>query len=85
MNTEERVHRFIATKRKNYKNMATTVPDQKASESFHRPVYQAATLIRKQGEQIKTESVEEYLARKYKIGGDSIGNNDKGKTGSVPE
>lgn len=42
MNMEERVHRFIATKRKNYKNMATTVPDQKASEDFHRPVYQAA-------------------------------------------
>lgn len=69
MNMEERVHRFIATKRKNYKNMATTVPDQKASEDFHRPVYQAATLVRKQGEQMKTESVAEYLARKYEIGG----------------
>lgn len=78
MNTEERVHRFIATKRKNYKNMATTVPDQKASEDFHRPVYQAAALVRKQGEQMKTESVAEYLARKYEIGDDASGH-DKNK------
>lgn len=78
MNMEEKVHRFIATKRKNYKNMATTVPNQKASEDFHCPVYQAATLVRKQGEQMESESVAEYLARKYEIRDDASGH-DKNK------
>ena len=85
MNMEEKAYNILATKKKNHRDMAITVPDRKASGDFHRPVYQAATLIRKQGEQMKTESVEEYLDRKYKIGGDSVGNDDKGKTGSVPK
>ena len=85
MNMEEKAYNILATKKKNHRDMATTVPDRKASADFHRPVYQAATLVRKQGEQMKTESVEEYLARKYKIGGEPIGNDDEGKNGSVPE
>ena len=68
-----------------FAHMAERPPDKRASADFHRPVYQAATLVRKQAEQMKTESVEEYLARKYKIGGELIGNDDEGKTGSVPE
>lgn len=85
MNMEEKAYNILATKKKNHRDMATAVPDQKASGDFHRPVYQAAILVRQQGEQMKTESVEEYLARKYKIGGDSVGNDDKGKIGSVQE
>lgn len=85
MNINERAHRIIATKRKNYRKMATMVPDKKASKDFHRPVYQAATLIRKQGDQIRSESVAEYIARKYDIRGDTNGDDDKGKIGSVPE
>lgn len=85
MNMEEKAYNILATKKKNHRDMAITVPDWKASGDFHRPVYQAATLIREQGEQMKTESVEEYLARKYKIGGDSVGNNDKRETGSISE
>lgn len=73
MNMDEKIHRFIATKKKNHRDMATAVPDRKASGDFYRPVYQAATLVRKQGEQMKTESVAEYLARKYEIGDDASG------------
>lgn len=82
---DEKVYRIIATKRKNHRKMATTIPDKKASEDFHRPVYQAATLIRKQGEQMKTESVAEYIARKYDIRGDTNRDDDKGKIGSLSE
>lgn len=45
--------------------------------------YEARNLIREQGKQILHEDVAEYLARKYKIGDDTDGDNDEGKTGSV--
>ena len=50
MNMEEKAYNILATKKKNHRDMATAVPDRKASGDFHRPVYQAATLIREQGE-----------------------------------
>lgn len=60
-------------------------PDRKASEKFHRPAYQAGKLIETQGQQLWHGDVTGYIARKYKIGSDTIGDNDKGKTGSIPE
>lgn len=38
-----------------------------------------------QGQQLWHGDVTGYIARKYKIGSDTIGDNDKGKTGSIPE
>nr|WP_296963857.1 hypothetical protein [uncultured Mediterraneibacter sp.] len=47
------------------------------------PAYQAGNLIRAQGQQMRHGDVTEYIARKYKIGDDANGDNDKEKTGSV--
>lgn len=70
---------------KHYAAMAEHPPDRKASEKFHRPAYQAGKLIETQGQQLWHGDVTGYIARKYKIGSDTIGDNDKGKTGSIPE
>lgn len=47
------------------------------------PAYQAGNLIRAQGQQMRHGDVTEYIARKYKIGDDANGDNDKEKTGSI--
>ena len=62
-----------ANLQKHYGELTDMVTDQKASKDFHRPAYQAGNLIEAQGQQL------------YKIGSDTIGDNDKGKTGSVQE
>lgn len=36
-----------------------------------------------QGQQLWHGDVTGYIARKYKIGSDTVGDNDKGKTGSI--
>ena len=43
-------------------------PDQKATERFQRPAYQAARMIRNQGRQLEHKSVAEYMAEKLGIG-----------------
>ena len=53
--------------------MAEHPPDRKASEKFHRLAYQAGKLIEAQGQQLWYGDVAEYLARKYKIRGDTDG------------
>lgn len=42
-----------ANLQKHYGGMAERTPSQKAKEDFKRPVYQAARLIRKQGESLR--------------------------------
>lgn len=73
--------------KEHYAAMAEHPPDRKASEKFHRPAYQAGKLIEAQGKQILHEDVAEYIARKLgiKSGGDTVGDNDEGKAGSIPE
>lgn len=58
---------------------------RKGCEKFHRPAYQAGNLIKVQGQQLWHGDVTGYIARKYKIGSDTIGDNDEGKAGSIPE
>ncbi len=60
-------------------------PNWKISEESKKPAYQAGKLIKEQGQQLWHGDVTEYIARKYRIGGDANGDNDKGKTGSLPE
>lgn len=45
----------------------------------------AGKLIETQGQQLWHGDVTGYIARKYKIGSDTIGDNDEGKAGSIPE
>lgn len=45
--------------------------------------YDARNLIKAQGQQLWHGDVTGYIARKYKIGSDTVGDNDKGKTGSI--
>lgn len=54
-------------------DMAERKPDSKARADFKRPAYQARSLIARQGRQMQRESVEEYLARKYNIKGETRG------------
>jgi hypothetical protein len=68
-----------------YGELTDMVTDPKASKDFHRPVYQAGNLVEAQGQQLWHGDVTGYIARKYKIGSDTIGNNDEGKAGSIPE
>lgn len=65
--------------------MAEHPPDRKASEKFHRPAYQAGKLIEAHGQQLWHGDVTGYIARKYKIGDDTVGDNDEGEAGSVQE
>lgn len=66
-----------------YGGLAEMPVDEKASADFRRPAYQAGNLIKAQGQQMWHGDVTEYIARKYKIGGDTGGANDKSKTGCV--
>ena len=54
-------------------SMSERKPDSKARADFKRPAYQARSLIARQGRQMQSESVEEYLARKYNIKGETRG------------
>ena len=71
--------------KEHYAAMAEHPPDRKASEKFHRPAYQAGKRIEAQGQQLWHGDVTGYIARKYKIGSDTIGDNDEGEAGSVQE
>lgn len=72
-----------ANMQNHYGELTVMVTDPKASKDFHRPAYQAGKLIETQGQQLWHGDVTGYIARKYKIGSDTIGDNDKGKTGSI--
>ncbi len=74
-----------ANMQNHYGELTDMATDQKASKDFHRQAYQAGNLIKVQGQQLWHGDVTGYIARKYKIGSDTIGDNDKGKTGSVQE
>lgn len=74
-----------ANMQNHYGELTDMVTDQKASKDFHRPAYQAGKLIETQGQQLWHGDVTGYIARKYKIGSDTIGDNDEGKAGSIPE
>lgn len=74
-----------ANMQNHYGELTDMVTDLKASKHFHRPAYQAGNLIKAQGQQLWHGDVAEYLARKYKIGDDTVGDNDEGETGSIPE
>lgn len=69
--------------KEHYADMAEHQTDQKASKDFHRPAYQAGKLIEAQGQQLWHGDVTGYIARKYKIGDDTVGDNDEGEAGSI--
>ena len=62
-----------------YGELAEKPANKKASENFHSPAYRARKLIRTHGKQMWHGDVTEYIARKYKIGGDADGNRRKKK------
>ena len=72
-----------ANMQNHYGELTDMVTDPKASKDFHRPAYHSGKLIETQGQQLWHGDVTGYIARKYKIGSDTIGDNDKGKTGSI--
>jgi hypothetical protein len=72
-----------ANMQNHYGELTDMVTNLKASKHFHRPAYQAGNLIEAQGQQLWHGDVTGYIARKYKIGSDTVGDNDKGKTGSI--
>lgn len=61
--------------------------DSKASERFHRPAYQAGSMVRAQGRQLEHRTLIGYLAEKYDIEadleGETDGADDKRKTGRL--
>jgi len=67
-----------ANMQNHYGELTDMVTDLKASKHFHRPAYQAGNLIKAQGQQLWHGDVTEY-----KIGSDTIGDNDEGKAGSI--
>ena len=89
MNSEKKYRHTLescrdpAEPKEHYAAMAEHQTDQKASKDFHRPAYQAGNLIKAQGQQLWHGDVTGYIARKYKIGSDTIGDNDEGEAGSI--
>lgn len=65
-------------KQKEYHEMESSQTDM---TDFRRPAYAVQRAIRVQGEQIR-EDPAEYIARKYKIGGNAV---DKRDTTELPE
>ena len=65
-------------KQKEYDEMETSRADM---TDFRRPPYAVKRMIQAQAEQIR-ENPAEYVARKYKIGGDAV---DKGNATELPE
>lgn len=59
-----------------HEELADTRPSDKAKERFRRPAYQARGMIREQGRQMERMSAAEYLAKKYNIRGDKVGQKD---------
>ena len=74
-----------ANMQNHYGELTDMVTDPKNQQGLSSAAYQAGNLIEAQGQQLWHGDVTGYIARKYKIGSDTIGDNDKGKTGSVQE
>lgn len=66
-------HSIKADQTTHHEEMADTKPSEKAKERFRRPAYQARGMIREQGRQMERMSAAEYLAKKYNIRGDKVG------------
>ena len=79
MKKHKRYHNQIKDdKQKEYDEMESSQADM---TDFRRPAYAVQKAIRVQAEQIR-EDPAEYIARKYKIGGDAV---DKGNATELPE
>lgn len=79
MKKHKRYHNQIKDdKQKEYDEMESSQADM---TDFRRQAYAVQKAIRVQGEQIR-EDPAEYVARKYKIGGDAV---DKGNATELPE
>ena len=79
MKKHKRYHNQIKDdKQKEYDEMESSQADM---TDFRRPPYAVKRMIQEQAEQIR-EDPAEYIARKYKIGGDAV---DKGDTTELPE
>ncbi len=79
MKKHKRYHNQIKDdKQKEYDEMESSQADMR---HFRRLAYAVQRAIRMQGEQIR-EDPAEYVARKYKIGGDAV---DKGNATELPE
>lgn len=69
-------HSIKADQTIHHEELADTRPSEKAKERFRRPAYQARGMIREQGRQMERMSADEYLAKKYNIRGDKVGQKD---------
>lgn len=69
-------HSVKADQTIHHEKLADTKPSEKAKERFRRPAYQARGMIREQGRQMERMSAAEYLAKKYNIRGDKVGQKD---------
>lgn len=69
-------HSIKADQTIHHEELAGTRPSDKAKERFRRPAYQARGMIREQGRQMERMSAAEYLAKKYNIRGDGVGQKD---------
>lgn len=65
-----------ADQQRRYEGLEELPVSRKAKERFRRPAYQARGMIREQSRQMERMSAAEYLAKKYNIRGDKIGQKD---------
>ena len=65
-----------ADQQRHYEGLEELPVNKKAKERFRRPAYQARGMIREQGRQMERMSADEYLAKKYNIRGDKVGQKD---------
>ena len=72
-NHKREPHSIKADQTIHHEKLADTKPSEKAKERFRRPAYQARGMIREQGRQMERMSAAEYLAKKYNIRGDKVG------------
>lgn len=70
--SEYNLKNIRADKEGRYAEMSEHPPDKKAAENMKRKPYQNADVLG-------------YLQKKYKIGGDTGGADDKRETSSIPE
>ena len=70
-----------ADQQRHYEGLEELPVSRKAKERFRRTPYAVKRMIQAQAEQIR-ENPAEYVARKYKIGGDAV---DKGNATELPE
>ena len=65
-----------ADQQRHYEGLEELPVSKKAKERFRRPAYQARGMIREQSRQMERMSAAEYLAKKYNIRGDKVGQKD---------